>query len=122
MIELIKLATASATVTEKPATTAPRPIEASAAVATRNTETEVKSPEERKAEIERMREAIERLAETALDGSRLSIEKHESSGMFVYNLVDSATGEIVRQWPQKEMVELKEYLRTRQAGLVDKRA
>jgi len=122
MIELIKLATASATVTEKPSTTAPRPIQASAAVATRNTETDAKSPEERKAEIERMREAIERLAETALEGSRLSIEKHESSGMFVYNLVDSATGEIVRQWPQKEMVELKEYLRTRQAGLVDKRA
>lgn len=122
MIELIKLATASAPVTEKPSTTAPRPIEASAAVATRNTETDAKSPEERKAEIERMREAIERLAETALEGSRLSIEKHESSGMFVYNLVDSATGEIVRQWPQKEMVELKEYLRTRQAGLVDKRA
>ena len=122
MIELIKMATASATVTEKPAAAAPRPIEASAAVATRNAETEARSPEERKAEIERMREAIERLAETALDGSRLSIEKHESSGMFVYNLVDSATGEIVRQWPQKEMVELKEYLRTRQAGLVDKRA
>lgn len=122
MIELIKLATASATVTEKSATTAPRPIEASAAVATRNTETDARSPEERKAEIERMREAIERLAETALEGSRLSIQKHESSGMFVYNLVDSATGEIVRQWPQKEMVELKEYLRTRQAGLVDKRA
>lgn len=122
MIELIKLATASATVTEKSPAAAPRPIEASAAVATQNTEAEAKSPEERKAEIDRMREAIERLAETALDGSRLSIQKHESSGMFVYNLVDSATGEIVRQWPQKEMVELKEYLRTRQAGLVDKRA
>ncbi|MEN0651591.1 MULTISPECIES: flagellar protein FlaG [Hyphobacterium] len=121
MIELIKLATAAATVAEKPAA-APRAIEASAAVATRNADAEAKSQDERKADIERMREAIDRLAGTALEGSRLSIQKHESSGMFVYNLVDSETGEIVRQWPQKEMVELKEYLRTRQAGLVDKRA
>ena len=121
MIELIKTATAAATQSERHAT-APRPIEASAAVATRNTETEEKSPDERRADIARMQAAIERLAESALSGSRLTIEKAESAGLFVYNLVDKQTGSVVRQYPQKELVELKEYLRTRQAGLVDERA
>lgn len=119
MIELIKTATAS--VSEKPAY-APRAIEASAAVATRNADSEPKSQNDRKADIERMREAIERLAEAALKDSKLTIEKQEDADVFVYRLVDSSTGSVIRQWPQQELVELKEYLRTRQAGLVDERA
>lgn len=121
MIELIKTATAATTTSERQATM-PRSIQASAAVATRNTEADDKSSKDRQADVERMRDAIEHLAQAALADSRLTIEKHDDAGVFVYSLVDSDTGSVMRQWPQKELVELREYLRTRQAGLIDQRA
>lgn len=121
MIELIKSATAPAAASERQSLY-PRAVEANASVATRNADTGSKGAEDRRADVERMREAIEHLAEAALKDSRLTIEKHEDAGVYVYRLVDGDTGSVVRQWPQQELVDLREYLRTRQAGLVDERA
>jgi len=65
---------------------------------------------------------IDRLAEVVFAGSRLAIEKHSGANTFVYRLIDTDTGGVVRQWPTENLLHLREYLRTRQAGVLDQRA
>ena len=65
--------------------------------------------------------SIDRLAETAFADSRLAIEKNDAAGVFVYRLIDSRNGSVVRQWPSEDFLALREYLRSRQGGLVDER-
>ncbi|MHA6287060.1 flagellar protein FlaG [Maricaulis sp. CAU 1757] len=65
---------------------------------------------------------IERLAAQTLRNSRLKIEQDQSSGTFVYFLIDQDTGETVRRWPPEKYGELMEFLRTQRAGLLDKSA
>ena len=72
--------------------------------------------------FEEMKASIDRLAETAFAGSKLAIEKHEGADMFVYRLIDSQSGSVVRQWPTEDFLSLREYLRTKQGGLIDQRA
>lgn len=66
--------------------------------------------------------AIDRLAEEVFAGSRLAIEKHSGADTFVYRLIDTDTGGVVRQWPTESLLHLREYLRTRQAGVLDQTA
>lgn len=66
-------------------------------------------------------EAIDRLAGQFSD-SRLTIVKHEGADAFVYRMIDQESGEVIRQWPSENFLELRTYLRTHQAGLVDERA
>lgn len=72
--------------------------------------------------FEEMKASIDRLAEQAFAGSKLAIEKHEGAGVFVYRLVDSRNGSVVRQWPSEDFLSLREYLRTKQGGLIDQQA
>tara|TARA_R110002072_G_scaffold1069_7_gene8722 strand:- start:2784 stop:3146 length:363 start_codon:yes stop_codon:yes gene_type:complete len=65
---------------------------------------------------------IDRLAKDVFSGSRLAIEKHQGSNTFVYRLIDTDTGGVVRQWPTESLLHLREYLRTRQAGVLDQQA
>lgn len=67
-------------------------------------------------------EEIERLARQALANSRLKIQKDESSGQFVYLMIDEETGEEVRRWPSEKQSELLNFLQTQRAGIVDERA
>lgn len=65
--------------------------------------------------------SIDKLAANAFADSRLAIEKNEAAGVFVYSLIDSRNGSVVRQWPSEDFLALREYLRSRQGGLVDER-
>ena len=65
---------------------------------------------------------IERLALEALANSRLKIMQDESSGDYIYLMIDQDTGEQVRRWPPEKHGDLMEYLRTRTAGLLDAKA
>ena len=86
-----------------------------------------KEPEAEKQHAERtsqkqLEATIDRLAEVVFAGSRLAIEKHSGANTFVYRLIDTDTGGVVRQWPTESLLHLREYLRTRQAGVLDQRA
>lgn len=70
---------------------------------------------------EELEASIDRLAATAFAGSRLAIEKNEAAGVFVYRLIDSRNGSVVRQWPTEEFLSLLAYLRSKQGGLIDQR-
>jgi len=70
---------------------------------------------------EELEASIDRLAATAFAGSRLAIEKNEAAGVFVYRLIDSRNGSVVRQWPTEEFLSLLTYLRSKQGGLIDQR-
>lgn len=70
---------------------------------------------------EELKASVDRLAEKAFSSSKLAIEKHEGANTFVYRLVDSQSGSVVRQWPSEDMLSLREYLRTKQGGLIDQR-
>lgn len=76
---------------------------------------DAKAAEERRAEIER-------LAQSALSNSRLSIKRDDQSGDFVYIMIDEKTGEAVRRWPPESHADLVDYLRDKTGGLVDKTA
>ncbi|PWE17574.1 hypothetical protein DDZ18_07845 [Marinicauda salina] len=72
----------------------------------------------------RVREQIEAIEELrmefeALPQSRLQIEREDESGRFVYRFLDQETGEIVRQWPPEDYLELMNYLRSLQGGLLN---
>jgi uncharacterized FlaG/YvyC family protein len=65
---------------------------------------------------------IEHLADDALRNSRLKILKDDTSGDYIYLMVDQDTGETIRRWPPEKHADLLEYLRTRTAGLLNKTA
>lgn len=67
-------------------------------------------------------EEIVQRAESALRNSRLKILQDDTDGGYIYILIDQDTGETVRRWPPEKHADLVEYLRTRQAGLVDRLA
>jgi hypothetical protein len=53
---------------------------------------------------------------------RLEITKLKHLNAFVYKLIDKKSGEVVRQWPTQQMVEMKEYLVKQQIQLLDEQA
>ncbi|MAC87743.1 flagellar protein FlaG [Maricaulis sp.] len=65
---------------------------------------------------------VERLAAESLSNSRLKILQDDTSGDYIYLLIDQDTGETVRRWPPEKHADLMEFLRTRSAGIVDQRA
>lgn len=52
----------------------------------------------------------------------LEITKLKHLNAFVYKLIDKKTGEVVRQWPTQQMVEMKEYIAEQQIQLLDEKA
>lgn len=69
------------------------------------------------AAIEKLRENI-----SALESNRLSIDRHEESGHFVYRIFNEETGETIRRWPPENYLDLVAFLRDQRAGLLDKKA
>lgn len=80
-------------------------------------------PEEKEDVISRQVELIEELRDTIQTNSRsvLKIDRTEQSGQFVYRILNPNTGDLVRQWPAEDYVNLIEYLQSKQGGLVDER-
>ena len=79
------------------------------------------------ADPNRVREQIEAIEELRkeFDGlaqSRLQIEREEESGRYVYRFLDHETGEVVRQYPPEGYIDLINYLRSLQGGLVNEQA
>ena len=50
---------------------------------------------------------------------RLSIQRDNATGTFIYRSIDRETGEVVRQWPVESMLQFKAYLRQVEGVLVD---
>ncbi|HTN40287.1 MAG TPA: flagellar protein FlaG [Asticcacaulis sp.] len=53
---------------------------------------------------------------------RLEISQVKSVNGFIYKLVDTKTGDIVRQWPTEQMIQMREYIFEHQIQLVDEKA
>ena len=70
--------------------------------------------------IRAMERVLERLS-PELTKSRLSISRDDETGKFVYRSIDTDTGEVIRQWPDEEMLRLTTYLREFEGLLVDAR-
>lgn len=62
-------------------------------------------PVEDDVEVARGREKAIIDAVTSASASRLNIERDDTTGSVVYKFVDKATGEIVRQIPDEELLE-----------------
>lgn len=72
----------------------------------------------------RQSEAIEELraSVTANARTRLQIERdEESSGRFIYRLLDPETGETLRRWPPEKFGDLENFLRGEKSGIVNER-
>ncbi len=71
----------------------------------------------------RVNTLLERLidAGTKVD-SRLSIDHDDITGSYVYRILDGRTGEIVRQFPYEEQLELLRFLNEQQGLVVDQKA
>ena len=65
---------------------------------------------------------IQQLASDALRNSRLKILQDDTSGQYIYLMIDQDTGETIRRWPPEKHGDLLEYLRTKQAGLLNRTA
>jgi flagellar protein FlaG len=53
---------------------------------------------------------------------RLSIERDDVTGDFVYRFLDARSGELVRQYPSEEMLELLRFLGEQPGLVVDQKA
>jgi len=53
---------------------------------------------------------------------RLEITKLKYINGFVYKLIDKKSGDVIRQWPTQQMVEMRQYLAEQQIQLVDEKA
>jgi uncharacterized FlaG/YvyC family protein len=68
------------------------------------------------------REVLKRLAEDNLHlHSRLSIDLDKEAGAFVYRILDSRSGEVVRQFPAEKVLELMRYLGQEHGLVVDRK-
>ena len=83
-----------------------------------------KSPAEQMDQSERyevVEQKIQELSETPFANSRLKITQDNTSGEYVYLMIDDESGETVRRWPPEKHSDLLEYLRTSSAGLINQR-
>jgi len=70
-----------------------------------------------------LQEAVERLIRGSLPAnSKLSIEENKKAGTYIYRAVDNDSGEVLRQWPVEEFVQLREALREMEGLLLDVKA
>ena len=52
--------------------------------------------------------------------TKLQIEHNKETGTFIYRSIDPETGEVVRQWPPEQLLELREHLAEMEGLLLDK--
>jgi len=75
-------------------------------------------PEQR---VEVLHAAVEKLIKKSLPGnSKLQIERDKSTGTFIYRTVDADTGQVIRQWPPEQLLELRQHLKELEGMLLDK--
>jgi uncharacterized FlaG/YvyC family protein len=61
--------------------------------------------------VEVLEEAVEKLIRRSLpSNSKLQIEQDKETGTFIYRSVDPESGEVLRQWPSEQMLNLRESL------------
>ncbi len=53
--------------------------------------------------------------------ARLRIERNEDAGAFVYTTVDSRSGDVIRQWPRQEVLEMMSEARESEGVMFDTR-
>ncbi|MCW5724119.1 MAG: flagellar protein FlaG [Maricaulaceae bacterium] len=80
------------------------------------------APEPKPKDDRHLQLLVEQMAREVFRDSRLTIVKDEGADAFVYRMIDQATGEVVRQWPPENMLQLREFLRSQQAGVLDEKA
>ena len=71
--------------------------------------------------VEVLQAAVGKLIRRMMPGnSRLKIERDKQTGAFIYRSFDPVTGELLKEWPSEELVELREHLKEMEGMLVDK--
>lgn len=71
--------------------------------------------------VEVLEAAVEKLIRRSLpSNSKLQIEQDKETGTFIYRSVDPETGEVLRQWPSEQMLQLREHLTELEGILFDK--
>ena len=71
--------------------------------------------------VEVLEAAVEKLIRRSLpSNSKLQIEQDKETGTFIYRSVDPETGEVLRQWPPEQLLELREHLSDIEGMLFDK--
>ena len=71
--------------------------------------------------VEILEEAVEKLIRRSLpSNSKLQIEQDRETGTFIYRSVDPETGEVLRQWPPEQLLNLREHLSEVEGILFDK--
>ena len=71
--------------------------------------------------VEVLQAAVGKLIRRILPGnSRLKIERNKETGAFIYRSFDPETGELLKEWPSEELLELREHLKEMEGLLVDK--
>ncbi|HVP86368.1 MAG TPA: flagellar protein FlaG [Rhizomicrobium sp.] len=53
---------------------------------------------------------------------RLEITKLKNITGYVYKIIDKKSGDVVRQWPTEQMIEMRQYLAEQQIQLIDEKA
>jgi len=53
--------------------------------------------------------------------AQLLIEQDEVAGSFVYKIVDADSGEIIRQFPQEQLLEVMEFFKHNTGVVIDRR-
>ncbi|HVZ70038.1 MAG TPA: flagellar protein FlaG [Rhizomicrobium sp.] len=53
---------------------------------------------------------------------RLEITKLKDISGFVYKLIDKKSGDVIRQWPTEQMIEMRQYFAKQNIQLVDEKA
>lgn len=53
--------------------------------------------------------------------ARLLIEQDEVAGSFVYKIVDADSGEVIRQFPQDQLLEVMEFFKQHTGVVIDRR-
>lgn len=73
--------------------------------------------------LDRAAEALQNLiSENELDNTKLQINRDEASDRFIYQSVDNDTGEVVRQFPQEEVLRMLANIRDPEGIAVDQQA
>ena len=73
--------------------------------------------------VETLQAAVEKLIKKSLPAnSKLQVEQDKTTGTFIYRSIDPDTGEVIRQWPPEQLLELHDHLKTMEGMLVDTKA
>ena len=73
--------------------------------------------------VEVVQAAVEKLIKKSLpSNSKLQVEKDKELGTFIYRSINPDTGEVIRQWPPEQLLQMREYLKEMEGLLVDTKA